>query len=107
MLYRDAPGSPLSIGSRVKAVEHMTRAVELSPDYPENRLNLIESQIKWREMDAAARQYEDLRKILPAARKQLTGPHWQGAWVDWQARQNAIEAKLDPWRNALLQHGGP
>jgi tetratricopeptide (TPR) repeat protein len=107
LLYRDTPGFPLSIGDRDKAVEHMTRAVELSPDYPENYLNLIESQIKWRQMAAAAQEDEALRKILPAARKQLTGPHWKGPWEDWQARLNTIEMKLDEWRNSSPHNREP
>jgi tetratricopeptide (TPR) repeat protein len=103
MLYRDTPGPPLSIGNRVQAIQHMMRAVELSPEYPENHLNLIESQIKWNQMAQAAHEEERLRAILPAARKQLTGPHWKDAWKDWQARQDAIEAKLTQWR-ATLAH---
>ena len=39
LLYRDAPAIG-SIGSRSKAREHLTRAVDLAPRYPENRLNL-------------------------------------------------------------------
>ena len=39
LLYRDAPAIG-SIGSRSKAREHLKRAVELAPRYPENRLNL-------------------------------------------------------------------
>jgi tetratricopeptide (TPR) repeat protein len=100
MLYRDTPGPPLSIGNRVQAVQHLMRAVELNPEYPENHLNLIESQIKWNQLAEAAREEERLRKILPEARTQLTGPHWQGPWRDWQARLDAIEKKLTQWRNA-------
>ncbi len=70
MLYRDTPGSPLSIGSRAKALQHLLRAVELNPEYPENHLNLIESQIKWHQLAEAARENERFLKILPAARKQ-------------------------------------
>jgi hypothetical protein len=107
LLYRDTPGPPLSIGSRAQAVQHMLRAVELSPEYPENYLNLIESQLKWRQMEAATREAKELRRIWPAARKQLTGPHWQGAWEDWLARQDAIEAKLAQWRKSSSQDRAP
>ncbi len=107
MLYRDTPGPPLSIGNRVEAVEHMMRAVELAPDYPENHLNLIESQIKWNHLAEAAREDERLRQTLPAARKQLTGPQWQGPWRDWQERLDVIEAKLDQWRAAMARRLKP
>ena len=39
LLYRDAPAIG-SVGSRSKARRHLKRAVELAPQYPENRLNL-------------------------------------------------------------------
>ncbi|HEX4120651.1 MAG TPA: hypothetical protein VH619_08560 [Verrucomicrobiae bacterium] len=98
MLYRDAPGSPLSIGSRVNAVQHLMRAVEISPEYPENHLNLIESQIKWNQMPQAEREDEKYLKTLPTARKLLTGPKWQGPWHDWDERQREIERTLSRWR---------
>jgi tetratricopeptide (TPR) repeat protein len=41
-LYHQAPGWPLSIGSKTKAVEHLERAVELAPQFFLNRLFLIE-----------------------------------------------------------------
>jgi tetratricopeptide (TPR) repeat protein len=104
VLYRDAPGSPLSVGSRTQAIQHMERAVELAPDYPENYLNLIESDFKWDRMGDAARQNEKLREILPAARKKLTGAHWDGPWRDWEERRAAIDAKLSDWRK---EHGQP
>jgi hypothetical protein len=46
LLYRDAPALG-SIGSRAKARQHLQRAVELAPQYPEKRLNLIEAYLKW------------------------------------------------------------
>ena len=45
LLYRDAPAFA-SIGSRSKAREHLMRAVELAPRYPENRLNLVETYLQ-------------------------------------------------------------
>src|SRR5205085_8577123 len=45
LLYRDAPALG-SIGSRSRAKQHLERAVELTPDYPENRLDLIEAFLK-------------------------------------------------------------
>ena len=93
LLYRDTPGFPLSIGSRSKAEQHLEQAVKLNPEYPENHLNLIETHIK-RKPAAVAGEYEKLRAILPAARKQLSGPYWQSAWADWDARLKKIQAWL-------------
>jgi tetratricopeptide (TPR) repeat protein len=95
LLYRDAPGFPLSIGSRLKAEQHLQRAVELNPEYPENHLNLIETHLK-RKPSAVAAEYEKLRAILPAARKQFSGPPWQSAWEDWDPRLQKIQSGLPP-----------
>ena len=54
LLYRDTPGFPLSVGSRVKAEEHLQHAVELNPEYPENHLNLIETDLKRKPAAVAA-----------------------------------------------------
>jgi len=98
MLYRDAPDAPISIGSRVDAIQHLMRAVEVSPVYPENHLNLIESQIKWKQMPEADKEYKKFLTTLPEARKFLTGPKWDGPWHDWDERQKDIEKKLNRWR---------
>jgi hypothetical protein len=45
LLYRDAPVIG-SVGSRTRAREHLRRAVEVAPQYPENRLSLIEAYLK-------------------------------------------------------------
>jgi hypothetical protein len=95
LLYRDAPGFPLSIGSRPKAGRHLLHAVELNPEYPENHLNLIETDLQHKP-SAVAGEYEKLRAILPAARKQFSGPQWQSAWEDWDPRLQKIQSRLLP-----------
>jgi tetratricopeptide (TPR) repeat protein len=94
LLLRDAPAFPVSIGSRLKAQQHMQRAVELNPDYPENYLNLIETQLQHKQWDEAAAEDKKLRAILPAARQKFSGPQWQDAWEDWDKRQQKILARL-------------
>jgi tetratricopeptide (TPR) repeat protein len=89
LLYRDTPGFPLSIGSRSKAEQHLRRAVELDPEYPENHLNLIETDLK-RRPAAVPAECEKLRGILPDARRRFTGPQWQSAWEDWNPRIQKI-----------------
>jgi hypothetical protein len=51
-LYFQAPGWPLSVGSKHKAREWLERAVKLAPDYPENHLNLMEARLKWNDRPA-------------------------------------------------------
>jgi len=95
MLYRDAPGWPVSLGDTPKARQHLARAVELSPGFPENYLTLIESYFSWNEPRAAARAMEKFRELLPAARKQFTGEYWDESWKDWNPRLEKIQARLN------------
>ncbi len=41
-LYHQAPGWPISIGKKTKALDHLERAVELAPEFIHNRLFLSE-----------------------------------------------------------------
>ncbi len=95
MLYRDAPGWPLSIGSKRKARENMERAVALDPGYPENQLNLAESCLHWRDIDAAVKELNALDARWSNAQKQLTGPAWEKSWRDWADRREALRNKLN------------
>jgi tetratricopeptide (TPR) repeat protein len=94
LLYRDAPGWPISLGDTAKARKHLARAVELCPNFPENYLNLIESDFSWNDNNAAARAAEKLRVIWPAAHKEFTGEYWEESWKDWNPRLKKIEARL-------------
>jgi len=95
LLYRDAPGWPLSIGSKRKAREFLEKAVRISPDYIENRLNLAESYLHWKEPDAARRELTATDKLWPNALKQFVGPQWDQEWADWTERRAALHEKLD------------
>jgi tetratricopeptide (TPR) repeat protein len=95
LLYRDAPGWPLSVGSDKKARKHLQRAVELSPDYPENRLNLLETCLKWNDRKGVKQETQALTALLPVARTNFTGVGWASAWADWEKR----------WRQVLSQAG--
>ncbi len=95
LLYRDAPGWPLSIGSRAQARQHLLRAVALHPEYPENHLNLIEAHLKWNNHSQAALAAAALEGILAQAKKQFTGPAWESYWEDWNKRWQAIQSKLN------------
>jgi tetratricopeptide (TPR) repeat protein len=97
LLYRDAPGWPLSLGDYNKARRYMERAARLSPNYPENDLNLAETYLDHHDYDAAARVADKLRVIWPAARKEFTGEYWAVSWADWIPRYEKIQGRLASW----------
>lgn len=103
MLYRDAPGWPASIGNRKKARQHLERAVELRPDYPENQLALLESLAEWGEKDAFRKHFGPAALATAEARKKLTGPYWEYRWADWDKTWHelrAYKARLDGVRTS-------
>jgi tetratricopeptide (TPR) repeat protein len=95
LLYRDAPPI-ISVGSRAQAREHLGQAVKLAPQYPENRLNLIEAYVNWGEHQTARRELAALEGIWPGARTNLTGVAWAGSWADWEPRLGRLRKKLEP-----------
>jgi tetratricopeptide (TPR) repeat protein len=94
LLYRDAPSFG-SIGDRTKARQHLERAVELEPGYPDNRLCLLESYLEWGDESAARKQLAALEQIWPEARQKFSGPAWARGWADWDARLEQAKKKLD------------
>ena len=93
LLYFDAPGWPTSIGSRTKARRHLERAVTLSPDFPDNRLSLLEAYLKWGDQTGIQRELLKLEELLPQARRQLVGELWELSWIDWNQRWKKIKEK--------------
>ncbi len=93
LLYRDAPAFA-SIGSRSKAREHLLRAVELAPRYPENRLNLIESYLQWGEPNKAHRELPSLQGIWSGARTNFFGEAWASSWADWDPRLEKLQKRI-------------
>ncbi len=93
-LYFQAPGWPLSVGSKHKAREWLERAVALAPEYPENQLNLAEAQLKWHQLDALEQTMKNLNAIWPAARTNYVGETWERRWLDWNARRAAMLVEL-------------
>src|ERR1035441_9825361 len=94
LLYRDAPGGPVSIGSRHKAREWLEQAVKLAPDYPENRLNLVESYWQWKDREAAGNELQTLEALWPSAQTNFTGEAWERSWNDWSTRRDAARKNL-------------
>lgn len=95
MLYRDAPVIA-SVGSRSKARKRLEQAVKLAPDFPENRLALVEGYILWGNRAGARREFASLRDGLAAGRRRFSGAEWASSWVDWDARIEKIRQKLKP-----------
>lgn len=100
LLYRDAPGWPLSLGSKAKARTHLERAVERCPDSVENRLHWIESLIDWNDKTEIALAFRSVAALLPQARAQLSGDEWAPSWADWDRRWQAVKNTLK--RRGLL-----
>ena len=93
MLYRDAPGWPASIGDRSKARQHLEKSVALFPDYPDNRLSLLEAYLEWGQRKTVAAQILTVEQALRNAREQLTGAPWERAWKNWGERWRRIKSK--------------
>jgi tetratricopeptide (TPR) repeat protein len=101
LLYYEAPGWPTSIGNRSKARKHLHRAAQLSPDYPENRLNLLEAYLKWGEKNEAQREFNALKELWPAAKKEFSGEQWESSWADWENRWEKLQMKFSESNKAL------
>lgn len=95
LLYRDAPGWPASIGNRSHARTELERAVALFPDYPDNRLSLAESCLKWGDKHGLDTQVKTLKQRLPTARAKWTGEQWGDNWIDWDARWKKLLEAAD------------
>jgi tetratricopeptide (TPR) repeat protein len=94
LLYLDAPVIG-SIGSRSKARQHLKRAVELAPRYPENRLNLAETYLNWGEPINAQHELTALKAVWPSARTNFVSEAWAASWADWEPRLNKLKKKLE------------
>jgi tetratricopeptide (TPR) repeat protein len=94
LLYRDAPAW-ISVGSKSKARKHLIHAVELAPDYPENRLNLAEGYVKWSDHVGARREYSAIEELWPKARTNFVGAAWTSSWLDWEQRLKELKKKVD------------
>ena len=95
LLYRDAPGWPLSIGNEHNAHEYLERAAALAPDFPENQMNLLESSIQWHEAAEAETAWQKLATLWPAARTNLTGRAWEYSWADWTYRRAVAKEQFE------------
>lgn len=99
LLYLKAPGWPTSIGSRSKARQHLQRAAHLAPEFPDNRLNLMEACLEWSDRTGARQELVTLDTLWPTARTNFLGEEWGMSWADWDARLKKARKKIiDPVR---------
>jgi hypothetical protein len=96
LLYRDAP-SIGSIGSRSRARQHLLRAAVLAPTYPDNRLNLGESAVRWGDLKTLQRELAALENLWASARNQFSGADWEASWADWDSRLEQLRIKAKDW----------
>jgi tetratricopeptide (TPR) repeat protein len=94
LLYRDAPGWPMSIGSKRKAKMYLQQALQIAPDFPENILVMAESDLKWDDRADAQKQLDALNSLWPKAQKEFSGENHERDWADWTARRDAVRKKL-------------
>jgi tetratricopeptide (TPR) repeat protein len=94
LLYLQAP-VVVSIGSRSKARQHLRNAVDLAPEYPENRLNLLETYLKWGEPSSARREAKALDELWPEAQRKFTGEAWAASWPDWERRLKTAKKRIE------------
>lgn len=93
VLYLEAPGWPTSVGSKSKARMHLTRALELAPEFPDNQISLMEAYLKWKDWRPLQEQMASYQKMLPSAREKFKGQDWANEWHDWNRRWKIIQAK--------------
>lgn len=92
-LYKEAPGWPVSVGSKSKARLNLKKAVSQSPEFPENQLCLIEAYSEWGEKKTLQPLLPSVELVLVKAHEKFTGEEWAGAWIDWNQRWKTIKAK--------------
>ena len=95
LLYRDAPGWPISVGSEEKSRKHLETAVALRPDYPDNALCLMEGYLDWGRKGAARAFLPTLRRTVSEGRNKLNGQEWEVSWKDWNQRWEKIQRKVE------------
>jgi hypothetical protein len=105
LLYRDAPGWPTSIGSKHKGREHLIRATQIAPDYPDNWLSLLEAYGRRDEKNKARELMPMVSEKLKLAQQKLIGPEWEWSWQDWERRWGKLKEKLDYYEPQAAQAG--
>jgi hypothetical protein len=95
LLYWRAPGWPASVGSRPQAREHLERAAKLGAEYPDNRLNLMEALLQWKDLERVRAEVTAYSEWLPCAREALAGVEWEQGWHRWDQRWELLRKEIE------------
>lgn len=90
LLYRDAPGWPVSLGNWDKARSHLEAAVRIDGEFPENRLALAELFSRTHQKSLLTNELRALDSLWEPARGRLNGIDWCEAWRDWGERRRKL-----------------
>jgi hypothetical protein len=93
VLYLEAPGWPTSVGNKNKARFHLTQALTLAPEFPDNHICLMEALLKWHDWNLLHEKITAYQFIIPAAKTNFTGADWDYEWSDWERRFQNIQSK--------------
>jgi len=97
LLYLQAPGWPVSLGSRARARSHLSQAVKRAPHFPENRLNLMEAYASWNETESVNRELKAWDKVAETAQREFNRDQWHWNWLNWERRLAALrQLTADP-----------
>jgi hypothetical protein len=95
LLYLRAPGWPASVGSRPQAREHLERAAKLGAEYPDNRLNLVEALLQWKDIERGRAEAAAYSEWLPRAREAFAGGEWDQEWHRWDQRWEQLRKEIE------------
>jgi hypothetical protein len=95
LLYWHAPGWPASIGNRSQARAHLERAAKLEGGYPDNRLNLMEALLDWKDTGQLQQEVTAYTELLPRARQAFAGAAWEQGWHEWEERWEQLRKELE------------
>jgi hypothetical protein len=95
LLYHQAPGWPISLGSRSKASRHLTEAVRLHPNYPGNRIALAKFLCDTDQPQLFAREWDAIADMIPRAQEEFIGHGWELSWIEWNHQLRQIGPQTD------------
>lgn len=100
LLYLQAPGWPLSIGDAKKARTHLEKAAALSPEYPENRIELLNGYLKWKKPESIRAEVQRISEIWPELKEKFSGEQWEDEWLRWDEQWASAREAAAPYLKA-------
>lgn len=94
-LYHFAPGWPMSLGDEKKARIHLEAAVKRAPDFPANRLALLEALLDGHDVEEARKQLDAVDQLWDAARIRWSTLEWEDDWAEWTELRNKHRKHLE------------